>query len=287
VTARVEGKGRLPGALELPEQAGVEWLEPTVRDDPTVENSIVGGSRVFSYVVRLTKPGLIDLGSLRLPYFDPASARYRVANFALGEVTVEAAKVAVADEPPAAGEGPRLSELVRFRSVLEPLRPRAYLADAAPFWWLLGLGPGLVLGAFGLFALSARLRRKLAQREQSQATHATRALGDARSALSGSELRTVASAVERALYNSIEWATGIKARGALRSELPGELTRAGLPAELARRVGELLDASNQLRFGDADRSRAEALLGDVEVLVKQLVRRPAATRSRPSDEVRA
>jgi hypothetical protein len=287
VTARVEGKGRLPGALELPEQSGIEWLEPTVRDEATVENSVVGGSRAFSYVVRLTKPGPIDLGSLRLAFYDPASARYRVATFALGEVNVEAPKVAVADEPPAAGEGPRLSDLVRFRSALEPHRPRAYLADGALFWWLIGLGPGLVLGASGLVVLSSRVRRRLSQREQSHATHATRALGDARSALSGAELRPMASAVERALYNSIEWATGIKARAVLRAELPRELTRAGLPDELARRVAELLDASNQLRFADADRARAEALLSEAEALVKQLVRRPPAPMSRPAGEARA
>jgi hypothetical protein len=286
VTARVEGKGRLPGALELPEQAGVEWLEPTVRDDASVENSVVGGSRVFSYVVRMTKPGTIDLGSLRLPLYDPASARYRVATFALGEVSVEAPKVAAANEPAAASEGPRLSELVHFRPVLEPHHPESYLADRASFWWLLGLGPGLVLGAAGLVAVSGRVRRRLTQREQSHATHATRALGDARVALAGAELRPVAGAAERAIYNSVEWATGIKARAVLRTDLARQLGVAGLPPEVASQVVELLEACNQLRFGDADNARAEALLADVEALVRGLVRRaPAARRS--GDEARA
>jgi hypothetical protein len=287
VTARLEGKGRLPGALELPERAGVEWLEPTVRDDASVENSVVGGSRVFSYVVRMTKPGTIDLGSLRLPFYDPSTGRYRVATFALGEVSVEAPEIAAADAPAASAEGPRLSDLVRFRPVLEPHHPERYLADRSTFWWLLGLGPGLVLGAAGLIGVSARVRRGLALRERSQATHATRALGDAREALAGSELAPVASAAERAIYNAIEWATGIKARALLRADLARELARAGLTPELANRVGELLDACNRLRFGDADRARAEALIADVDVLVKQLVRRPPGTVRGSSDEARA
>src|SRR5690606_24259868 len=65
VSARVKGRGRLPGALIVPEQAGTEWLEPTVRDDVSVENSVVGGTRSFSYLVRMTQPGTIDLGALR------------------------------------------------------------------------------------------------------------------------------------------------------------------------------------------------------------------------------
>jgi BatD DUF11 like domain len=279
VTARVEGKGRLPGAIELPEQAGVEWLEPTVRDAPSIENSVVGGSRVFSYVLHMTKAGPIDLGNLRLPLYDPATSRYRVATFALGEVSVEAPKVAPADAPPATTEGPRLSDLVRFRPALEPHPKAMYLADRALFWWLLGLGPGLVLGAAGLIGVSARVRRRVALREQSHATHAVRALDDAREALTGAELRPLAGAAERAIYSAVEWATGIKARAVLRSDLARELGQAGLPPELASRIGELLDACGQLRFGDADRARAGAVLEDVDALVKQLVRRaPARVR---------
>jgi hypothetical protein len=235
----------------------------------------------------MTKAGSIDLGSLRLPLYDPAAGRYRVATFALGEVSVEAPKVVAADGPPTSTEGPRLSDLVRFRSVLEPHQPATYLADRALFWWLLGLGPGLVLGAAGLIAVSGRIRRGLALREQSQATHAARALGDAREALAGAELRPVASAAERAIYNAIEWATGIKARAVLRSDLARELAQAGLPPEIASRVGELLEAVSQLRFGAADRARAEAVLADVEALVKQLVRRAPASVGPARDEARA
>jgi hypothetical protein len=288
VTARVKGRGRLPGALLLPEQAGTEWLEPTVRDDATVENSMVGGTRTFTYLVRMTKAGTVDLGSLKLALFDPKSGRYRVSSFALGNVSVEAsADGAAAADASTPKPGPRLSELVRFRPTLDAPAPERYWSDRGAYWWALGLGPSLVLGAAGLFGLAGRVRRGLASRADSQATHATRALGDARQALAAGTPGAVASALERALYNAIEWSTGIKARAVLRADLGRELVAAGLPEALAARLGAALDACGQLRFGDGDPARARAVVDDAEGLVKQLVRRAPRARPRSAEEARA
>ncbi|HTV26145.1 MAG TPA: BatD family protein, partial [Polyangiaceae bacterium] len=274
VTARVKGRGRLPGALVLPEQAGTEWLEPTVRDEASVDNSVVGGTRSFSYLVRMTKPGTLDLGSLRLPLFDPATGRYRVATFALGNVTVQAPAAGTApDDSTTPKEGPHLSGLVRFRPALDQQAPDSFWTDRALYWWWLGLAPSLVLGAAGLIGLSARVRRQLASRADSQATHATRALADARQALAAGTPGAVASAAERALYNAIEWSTGIKARAVLRSNLARELAGAGLPEDVAGRVVAALDAVGQLRFAAGDAAASGAVLDDVDALVKQLVRR--------------
>jgi len=288
VSARVKGRGRLPGSLAVPEQAGTEWLEPTVRDDASVENSVVGGTRSFSYLVRMTKPGTIDLGSLRLPMFDPETGRYRVASFALGKVTVEAPAVsAPVDDPGAPKAGPRLSDLVRFRAALSPREPDLYWTDRALYWWWLGLGPGVVLGAAGLLRLGGRLRRGLASRADSQATHATRAIGDARQALAAGTPGAVAGAAERALYNAIEWSTGIKARAVLRANLARELSEAGMPDELSSRVVASLEACGQLRFAEGDPERARAVVDDIDALVKQLVRRVPRPRTRDAEEVRA
>jgi hypothetical protein len=288
VTARVKGRGRLPGSLLLPEQSGSEWLEPTVRDEASVENSVVGGTRSFSYLVRMTKPGTIDLGSLRLPQFDPATGRYRVQSFALGNVSVEApASGAAPDDAAGPKPGPRLSDEVRFRPALGAVAPKRYWTDRGFYWWTLGLGPSLVLGAAGLLGLAGRVRRSLASRADSQATHATRALADARQALAAGPPGAVASAAERALYNAIEWSTGVKARAVLRADLGRELSAAGLPEELASRLVAALDASGQLRFGAGDPARARAVVDDAEGLVKQLVRRAPRARSRAAEEARA
>lgn len=277
ISARAQGTGRLPGALKLPEQSGVEWLEPTLRDDVATKGSTVGGSRSFNYLVRLTKAGSVDLGSLSLPHYDPGTGRYRVATVELGKVNVEAAPAdAVRRTPTQAPTGPRLFELVAFRPTLAPHGSRFYLADRGAFFWLLGAGPSLVLGAAGLLELTRRLKKRTERREQSQATHATRALADARRALAAEELGSVASSAERAIYGAIEWATGLRARALLRSDLTQTLERAGLSRELANKSAELLDSSGALRRGQADRARAATIVREVESLVKDLVRRPAA-----------
>lgn len=287
VTARVKGKGRLPGSLVLPEQNGTEWLEPTVRDDPSVENSVVGGTRTFSYLVRMTKPGTFDLGSLRLPLFDPATGRYRVASIGLGNIVVEAAPAVAGDDPAAPRAGPRLSDLVRFRPSLGPREPERYFTDHALYWWGLGLAPSLVLGAAGLFGALARMRRRLASRADSQATHAARALGEARQAVAGGSTGAVASAAERALYNAIEWSTGIKARALMRSNLGRELSATGIPDELAQRIVAALDAAGQLRFDEGDPARARSVVDEIESIVKQLLRRAPRGPARGREEARA
>jgi hypothetical protein len=268
VTARVQGQGRLPGALRLPERAGLAWLEPTLKDELSVSGSTLGGSRTFSYLVRLS-----------LPFYDPTTRRYRVVEAQLGSVSV----VAAPDAPggpnaarDAAASGPRLSELVSFRGSLAAHEPPVYLADRRVFWWLLGLGPVLVLVGAGLVTLGRRVRGRFAQREQSQAVHAGRALGEARQALATSELRSVASSVERAIYNAVEWATGLKLRAMLRSDLERALAATSLGAELAARTVGLLDRAGQLRLGQAEPADASVLIADADVLVKQLVRRPPA-----------
>lgn len=277
VSARVRGIGRLPGALKVPEQAGVEWLEPTVRDDVSVTGTTVGGSRSFSYLLRLTRAGRVELGSLALPHYNPQTGRYQVAQAPLGSVTVsESPQAPVAAALDSTGGGPRLAELVRFRAELGPAEGPSYAANGPFFWWLLAVGPGFVLAFAGAVAVGRRVRQKVQRREQSQATHAARALGEARKALAASELGAFASSSERAIYTAIEWATGLRARAVLRSDLERTLEGKNLPRDVARRSAELLDRCGKLRLGVQEGTDAHALLRDVEGLVKQLVRRPPA-----------
>jgi hypothetical protein len=292
VTARVEGSGRLPGALKLPEQSGVEWLEPTLRDIPTVDGTRVGGSRNFSYVVRLTRAGQVDLGRLNLSFYDPTARRYRSAPVELGQVTVDpepnaAAISAVPVEP----KGPQLSELVKFRAALGAAPVASHWIDGTGFWWSLGAAPACVLAVAGLGSARRRLRRRLDQRQQSLATHATRALAEGRQALGRGELGLVLSAVERALYLGIEWATGLRARAFLRSELPARSSAAGLAQPLADEAAQLLGLCSELRRAGAalERAGVEALLGRAAALVKRLLKLPEvkAARGADADEARA
>ncbi len=278
VTARVSGSGRLPGALKLPEQSGIEWLAPTIKDDLSVSSSKLGGTRTFSYVVRPSREGRFELGALRLPQYDPEARSYRVALAALGSVEVQppppSASAAPIDSAPV---GPKLSELVSFRTELGPSSPRAYLADRGLFWWSLGALPLAVLTAAGLGAGARRLRRRLSEREDSPATHARRALGEASRAAGGGDTGRAASALERAVYSALEWATALRARAFMRSELAASLERAGLGAPLAARSVELLERIAAMRLGTLDAKSVDTTLRQAEELVRELVRRPMAT----------
>jgi len=291
VTARVQGTGRLPGALKLPEQAGVEWLEPTLHDDVAITGTTLGGSRSFNYVVRLTRAGVVDLGNLSLLLFSPKTGRYRIVLAPLGEVTVDAPppSAAPAGGPAAPAAGPRLSELVKFRTQLRGLEPPSHWVDHSVFFWLLGVGPLLVLMTAGLGQLQRRVRRRLERRERSQATHAARALGEARQALARAELPGAVSAAERAIYLALEWATGLRARAFLRSELAHRLSGAGLAPALANEAAELLGRCGELRLGgNPESSTASDLLRRVEVLVKRLLREPPRrSHADAAEEVRA
>lgn len=278
VTVRVEGTGRFPGALTLPEQSGIEWLEPTIKDNAGVRGSVVGGTRTFSYLVRFNRAGSVDLGDLKLPLFDPRTGRYRVESVALGRVEVLAAAASASGAAPEE-DGPRLSQRVRFRRQLGDHTPERHLADRPAFWWSFGLAPGLVLGAAGVSTIGGRLRRRLAEREGALGTRATRALGDAREALARDDVSAAVASVERATYMAIEHATAIKARAVLRSDLPRELHRAGLSNDLGERVVALLDACGQLRFGATEPGHARAVLGAADSVVKELVRRAPAARA--------
>ena len=159
VVAKLEGTGSIPTALRAPEQRGVEWLDPTHLDQIGAENGVVRGFRAFNYVVKLKDAGHIDLGEIKLPYWDPKRRTYAVARAKLGAVDVapslQAKPVASAPNDKAAADP-------------LALRPRraltAFGAGAAPFtdgsrFWLLIFGAPLAVALSGLgLELGGRLQ---------------------------------------------------------------------------------------------------------------------------------
>lgn len=246
VVAKLEGTGHVPQALLLPEQKGVRFLEPQVVEQVAPRNDVVQGFRTFTYVVELTQPGELDLGDITLPYWDPKSRSYGVARAALGKVKVTGTAPAL---PSAAKTEPgrRLSGLVTPPAKLGP-----YDAGGGPLtsqrgYWLVLLGlPLATLLGFVLSDLVKLLSRRMSERRGSLAA----ALDDALRALTAGQTSPAhaAGAAERALFLAIEKGTGLRARGLLKAELEGALTRAGLPEPLAGQTAALLGRCDELRF---------------------------------------
>jgi len=271
VEIKLEGTGNLPYQLRTPEQRGIEWLEPTVVDDVEPRGSVVGGFRKFTYIVRLDKPGRVELGEVTLPYWHPARNAYAVARANLGSLGVAGS----AKQEPAAAPSDSLQELLTPRTTLGALASAPLgLTNRLGYWLALALGPLSVLVAGASFALTRRLRARWSIRRDAPGRRAGNALEAARRAAASGDTAFSASAAERALIEAIDAAVGLKARAVLRSELSARLVRAGLSEELARQVADCLAKLDDLRFAGAADSASEtrALVESSAELVRQLSR---------------
>jgi BatD DUF11 like domain len=250
VVAKLEGTGSIPTALRVPEQRGVEWLDPTHVDEVQNEHGVVRGFRAFTYLVKLHDAGDVDLGELTLPYWDPRKRSYATARVGLG-------KVLVTPNPKAA---PTASVRSPEADVADPLalKPRhtlgAYGASQAPFtdgmrFWYLLLGAPLAIALSGVGVdLGGRLRRARSSARSSPVRLAQDSLRAAESAARASEIAKTAAAVERALFLAIEAGSGIRARALLKNDLKTALADGGVDAKIVERTLELLDACESARF---------------------------------------
>lgn len=260
VVVRLTGTGNPPTRLDVPQQSGVEWPEPTYVDKIEANDGVVRGERTFTYVVRVDRAGQVDLGEIKLPFYNPDTARYAVARAALGTVTV-------AENPGALrrAQAASASQEDRLKGLLKPqreLRPteavRRPLTDHGAFWALLAMGPLGVLTANGLARVGKRLAQRWREQRDTPREHALREIAAAREAATRGDRSGTTSAVERAVHLALEAATGIKSRGVLRSELTRALADRGFPEDLAKEAVALLETTENARFvGEAGLDVAE------------------------------
>jgi hypothetical protein len=279
VVVKLTGSGNFPLRLRLPQQHGVEWLEPTVSDELVPANATITGTRRFTYVVRVDREGRFDLGEIRLPYWDPDRRAYATAAAALGFLEARPPNPgqrrddAVASDP--------LKNLLELRKRLgAPPAHATRWGDSPWFWSLLGAGPlGVVLLRGGI-----RSGRWLGfywrKRRRSSQFLASQALRDARRAAEAGDAGAAASALERALYLALEGGTGLRARALLRPELATSLETAGLSAELVGAVCALLDECDGLRFTGSEGGTILDLVGRTEQTVTELGRARSSASAR-------
>lgn len=272
VVVELEGTGYLPMSLPTPEAPGAVWLEPTITSNLAVERGRVGGSRKFRYIVRLQNPGVVDLGSIQLPYWDPQRNRYGTAKANLGSVRVTPSSTAA---PPSDVEGEgktQLDLLLTPRDELGAIPDTPwYLSSQTGFWALLAGMPTTVamvrLLAWGI----ARTRRSIGRRRTSQAQVARSSLREAEVALKSDRPVDAANAVERALCAAVEDATGLRIRGILREELGEVLREKGVSGELAMRISTALSRLDDIRFA-RDEEGIRPLLVEARRLLDDLRR---------------
>ncbi len=275
VTVTLTGTGNLPTSLKMPQQPGVDWLDPQRRDAIVPHGDKIGGTRTFAYVATFSQGGAIDLGKIDLPYFDPSTKSYEVASVPLGTIDVrpDASKTETSDT----GVEDLLAKVPKPRltlSLYEHAEPRI-----VPMWELggaIGFPPLAVAFGFGATALGRRIVRRRREARQSGATKVREALAAARAAEKKGDGKEVAAAVERAVHAAVEDATGVKSRGVMRAELGDALATKGIVKERAEEVSDVLAQCELLRFTpEVDQDALAGIVARGTALTKKL--RPGET----------
>jgi hypothetical protein len=282
VRVKLEGVGNLPHKLSTPQQDGVEWLAPTTVEEIEPENGRIQGFRKWSYVVRISKAGHVELGSIELPFWDVQRRRYDSALFELGGIDVKASdRVRPAEQRP---KDDPLRTLVAPRATLgEPARATRQISDQSWFWFALAAGPLSVLLVTGGVSAGDRLRKRLRERRTAATARASQALSEARAAAARGDHPSAAGGAERAVFNAIESATELRPRAVLKEQLPRELEAHGIPSELASETAKVLQACDDLRFAGGSDEAATQLVERAAALVSALNKAGGARRRARSE----
>jgi hypothetical protein len=248
VHVELSGTGNLPATLVPAAREGLEWLPPEVHGElGPAGHDQYGGKRSFDFVVRLKKPGNLDLGSLTLPYWNPEQKRYETARAALGSVQVAA--VAGAGPVVEAAE-PVLPGLPAQRNKLQGQAERKPFADDSLLFWILGVGAWPL--AFGVVTVgragARRVRRAWKGRRSSPAADLKERVALAHVACDGKDAREADAAIARALEAATVAHAGVNVRAAVGGEVADRLERAGVARDAATNVAELLRECEAARF---------------------------------------
>jgi hypothetical protein len=278
VIAQLEGDGNVPAKLDIPQQNGVEWLEPSVIEKVDAQNGNVHGSRTFTYVVRIEQSGNIDLGELTLPYYDPEARRYEVARAPLGHIQVASDPNAAAAPIAKGGAPDRLKGLLAPRTTLGPqAKRRLALSDRPGFLAGTLLPPLAILMSTGLWRVGRRWRASWLTRHETPERRAQRELERAHVADRAGDRAQASAAIERAVHHAIEAATGLKGRGLLRSELGDALKAQGIAAKTADEAVSVLQLAETARFVQGEVSeQVSEVVARGEAVVQALKRRGRA-----------
>jgi hypothetical protein len=277
VVVDLSGWGNLPSSLTVPARPNVTWLDPEVKNDVKVLDEktagapdVWGGSRTFSYIVTPQKEGDVDLGDISVSFYDPRTRSYGTARATLGTIHVKPG----ANAPPVADESKPFVNMPPLRDAMSGVRanePR--LDDSRAFFGLLLMPTAL----FGIAVSARRAAKKFAERSRERKTspladlkQRVRALDDARAADDG---RAIDGATIRVLESAAVAHASVNVRGVGGEAVASVLTRAGVDAESATELRDLLEACAAARFSpegvelvDAKKraERASALVARLE-----------------------
>ncbi len=273
VTFELSGFGTVPQTLNLPETKGIEWLQPSTNEFLERKGGKMGGKRTWQYVVKLNEVGLVNLGKVTLPYWDPDRSQYALASVELGQVHVKPSTVP--EPPPASSADARAGDLplVPRDKLAEVPPPPKYWADVAHFWQWLLLGPLGVIVGYALRSLASSIGSNIARKRDSVKRRTLTQLAACRQLLNDGDAPGAASALEKALVMAIEAATGLRARGIIREGLALSLEVAGLDRAQSESIVAILNVCDAIRFTGGEPSLLSDAIQQSQPMIEDLCRR--------------
>lgn len=263
-------KVNLPPSARLYEAGETRRVAPGGNGD----GDKIGGSALFSYLVLPREAGRLQLGPVRLPYFDPATRTYRVAQSNAVSVTVTPGLVSSVEET-STNDGLRPIRSSPGRLVGAPLPLQAW------FWLALAL-PLLPLAWAGWQRWQA-----VAVNSDPDAARARRALQLARGRLAQArrcaergDCDACYAELHEAVCDYVADRLGAPLGGLTAESVHHLLKAAGCPPDLVTRTCTLLERAAAGRFapGGGEPEQATALTIQGEELVRALQKEVPATR---------
>jgi hypothetical protein len=247
VTVDLSGTGNLPASIAPPLLRGVEWLPPETRERVgNTGNDRYGGKRTFTYVVRMKEEGDVDLGEIKLPFYDADARTYGVASATLGHVHVTPGSAVEADAGAVADPLPNLPTARAVR--VPPQVASEKLADKGMFWASLFATPLAVVAFAGARAARRRMAKAEKTRSRSPDVELRQRIADADAASSKTSGPAIDAATVRALEPAVLVRAKVNVRSLTSDTVAARLEEHGVKKETALEIAELLGTCERARF---------------------------------------
>ncbi len=282
LTAVLEGEGNLRDVqLALADIPGLRVHTPRREDDIRALGVRVGGTLRLEWLLVAEQPGTYTLPPLTLSVFDPYADRYEtltsapltltVAGAPLAPATPDAGVGAADSVPPSVAPAAPIGE-IRTRSEL--LRAQLPLSSHPAYWVVLFGMPTLLLLGWGVLAQRARRQQRDQRADKLAAGLVRDRLEAAKRAVKAADVATFYTSVAAALRAALEGRLGEPVGSLTHAQLGERLVRAGMSADLRKRLVEELEGCDFARFSAeaGSDSEMERCLQRVRAMVQRIER---------------
>lgn len=281
LTVGMAGTGniRAISAPDLGLASDFEVFPPEVSESFRVRGGGMTGTKTFEHVLIARAPGLREIPSIRLSYFDDASGEYRIAATEPLTLTVSGT---VAEGPGTLGRSgvAQLREDIRFIRLgpLELRRIGGSVFQGIAFWLFALLPLAAVGGAAALRRHRDRLEGDVAYARGRRAGRVARKrLARARELADPDDARAFYAEVARALRGLVADRLNLAEAGLQTADLEAALAETGIDDDLRRDLVECLQECDRQRFAppSADTSERKRFLdraGEVMTALDRAVR---------------